>query len=55
MRCKCCNKIQTAEEQKLYDDFCRRCAEISQQPDDDHQDQGLEHIYLDDGWLRDER
>ena len=53
MRCRCCNKMQTAEEVKIYDDFCRKCYEIASKPDDDHSDQGLGPVYEDEGW-RDE-
>lgn len=53
MRCKACNKIQTAEEAKLYDDFCRQCAEIAARPDEDHIDQGLDSVYFDEGWEKD--
>jgi len=50
MRCRCCNRTQTPEEARLYDDFCKTCYEISAKPDDDHKDQGLEPVYYDDGW-----
>lgn len=50
MRCKACNRIQSPEEIKLYDDLCKKCFEIATRPDDDHQDQGLGPVYEDDGW-----
>ena len=54
MRCKGCNRMQSNLEQKLYDDFCKKCAEVSQRPDDEHADQGLDTVYLDQGWTKDE-
>jgi len=50
MRCKACNKPQSAEEAKLYDDLCRKCYEVATRPDDDHKDQGLGPVYEDEGW-----
>ena len=50
MRCRCCNRMQTPQEAKLYDDFCKKCYEISTKPDDDHEDQGLDPVNWDEGW-----
>jgi len=35
MRCRACNRPLTAEEQKLYDDFCRVCEVASMNETDD--------------------
>jgi hypothetical protein len=53
MRCKACNRMQTAKDQKLYNDLCRRCYEIAVRPDDDHEDQGLDPVNWDEGWFID--
>jgi len=54
VRCKACNKIQLSEESKLYDDLCRKCFEIAMRPEEDHPDQGLDSVYIDEGWSKDE-
>lgn len=46
--------MQSEQEVRLYDDFCRKCYEVSVKPDDEHKDQGLDPLYLDEGWLKDE-
>lgn len=53
VRCKSCNKIQSSDEVRVYDDLCRKCFEISMRPDEDHPDQGLDPIYVDEGWEQD--
>jgi len=52
MRCRCCDRVQTPQEVRLYDDFCRECYEKSTRPDDEREDQKVD-IVRKDNWWRD--